>query len=145
MSASEDTEIRDWLGRYRRIHVVGLSDKPERASFGVAQRLQRLGYEIVPVNPNIARWQGLRAYPSLSEAPGPFEIVDVFRRSELVMPVVVQAAAVGAKLVWLQEGVTSDEAARYLAARGIPIVQDRCLAVLANILRPEGPSQRDNG
>src|SRR5437762_5958715 len=115
------------LRECRRVAVVGISDRPERDSHRVAAYLQRAGYEIVPVNPNVTEVLGLRCWPSLEAAPGPIDVVDVFRRSELVEPVVDAAIAVGAKAVWMQDGVVNERAAAKARAAGLLVVMDRCM------------------
>jgi len=124
-----DTEVRDLLQRYRRIAVVGLSDKPDRPSHGVAAYLQRAGYAITPVNPMIDEALGVRAVDSLSEVEQPIEIVDVFRRSEDVPPVVEDAIAAGAKVLWLQLGIVNETAAQRAREAGMTVIQDLCLKV----------------
>ena len=124
----EDAAVARML-RAKRIVVVGLSDDPGRPSYGVARYLQSVGKEIVPVNPNYEKVLGLRSYPSLAAAPGPIEVVDVFRRPEFCAEVVREAIAAGAKGVWLQSGIVSKEAARLAAEAGIDFVQDRCIKV----------------
>ena len=110
----------------RRIAVVGLSDDPSRPSFGVASYLLAAGKEVISVNPNHERVLGLKCYPSLTLAPGPIDLVDVFRRPEFCADVVREAITVGAKGVWLQSG---DEA-RELAGRAkLDYVENRCLMV----------------
>src|SRR5215510_5089084 len=115
------------LREFRRVAVVGISDRPERDSHRVAAYLQRAGYTIVPVNPRVGEVLGLRCWPSLEAAPGPIEVVDVFRRSELVDPVVDGAIAVGAKAVWMQDGVVNEPAAVRARAAGLLVVMDRCM------------------
>jgi predicted CoA-binding protein len=133
-----DDAIRDILIRYRRIAVVGLSDKPERPSYGVAAYLQRAGYHITPVNPTVEETLGLTAVDSLAEVPPPVEIVDVFRRSEDVPPVVEDAIAAGAKVVWLQLGIVNEAAAERARQAGLTVIQDRCLKVEhARLLGPQ--------
>jgi uncharacterized protein len=127
MENPSDAEIRDLLIRYRRIAVVGLSDKPDRPSHGVAAYLQRVGYDVTPVNPTIREALGVAAVPSLREAPQPVEIVDVFRRPEDVPPVADDAIAAGAKVLWLQEGIVNEAAAEKARAAGMTVVQDRCM------------------
>lgn len=113
----------------KRIAVVGLSDDPSRASYGVAAYLRSAGKEIIPVNPNYERVMGLKCYPSLEQAPGPVDVVDVFRRPEHCADVVRSAVAVGAKGVWLQSGIVNDEAEEIARRAGIDFVQDRCMKV----------------
>jgi hypothetical protein len=124
-----DEVIRDLLTRYRRIAVVGLSDRPDRPSYGVARYLQDAGYEITPVNPTIQETLGKRALASLKAVPPPVEIVDVFRRAEDVPPVVDDAIAAGAKVLWLQLGIVNEAAAERARQAGMTVVQDRCLKV----------------
>jgi len=124
----EATVIRRMLGG-KRIAVVGLSDDPRRPSYDVARYLLSVGKEIIPVNPNHAKVMGLKSYPSLGQVPGPVDVVDVFRRPEFCADVVRDAIAAGAKGVWLQTGIVSDEAERIAAEAGIDFVQDRCLKV----------------
>src|SRR5215472_14427586 len=115
------------LREFRRVAVVGISDRPERDSHRVAAYLQRAGYTIIPVNPRVDAVLGLRCWPSLDDAPGPIEVVDVFRRSELVPPIVEAAIRVGAKAVWMQDGVVHEAAAAAARAAGLLVVMDRCM------------------
>jgi predicted CoA-binding protein len=115
------------LRELRRVAVVGISDRPERDSHRVAAYLQRAGYTIIPVNPNVDEVLGLRCWPDLELAPKPIEVVDVFRRSELVPPVVEAAIRVGARAVWMQDGVVHEEAAGRARAAGLLVVMDRCM------------------
>ena len=116
----------DVLRTYRTIAVVGLSSDPSRPSYGVAAYLKEHGYRIIPVNPNETEVLGERAYASLRDVPGPVEIVDVFRRSSEAPPVVDDAIAVGAKVVWMQDGVVHEGAAAKARAAGLVVVMDRC-------------------
>jgi uncharacterized protein len=113
----------------RTVAVVGLSGKPGRPSFGVAQYLVRAGLTVFPVNPALDSWQGLTAYESLADVPEQIDIVDVFRRPEYAPGVAAEAVAVGAGSLWLQLGVISTEAAATAAEAGLDVVMDRCLAV----------------
>ena len=115
------------LREYRRIAVVGISDRPERDSHRVAAYLAQAGYVIIPVNPNVTQVLGERCWPSLDDAPKPIEVVDVFRRSELVEPVVDAAIRVGAKALWMQDGVVNEAAAAKARAAGLLVVMDRCM------------------
>ena len=115
------------LREYRRIAVVGISDRPDRDSYRVAAYLAQAGYVIVPVNPNVTQVLGERCWPTLDDAPKPIEVVDVFRRSELVEPVVDAAIRVGAKAVWMQDGVVNETAAAKARAAGLLVVMDRCM------------------
>lgn len=122
-----DEEIRDILLTTRRIAVVGASDRPDRASFGVSAFLVDRGYAITPVNPGIAgrSLHGAPVVAQLAEA-GPLDMVDVFRRSQDAGAVVDEAIRLGARTVWLQLGVTDDAAGERARAAGLRFVQDRC-------------------
>jgi predicted CoA-binding protein len=120
-------EIRSILKTYRTIAVVGLSDKPDRDSHRVAAYLRQKGYRIIPVNPMVAEVLGEKSYPSLKDVPEPVEIVDIFRRPEAVPPIVDEAIAVGAKVVWMQEGIVHNEAAAKARAAGLQVVMNRCI------------------
>jgi predicted CoA-binding protein len=109
------------------IAVVGLSSKRFRPSHGVAEYLQRSGYRIIPVNPSEEEILGEKCYPDLDSIPGPVDIVDIFRRSEYVPDIVEAAIRKGAKVVWMQEGVIHEEAARRAEAAGLSVVMDRCI------------------
>src|SRR3984893_6386910 len=109
------------------IAVVGLSANPQRPSHGVARYLQRAGYRIIPVNPNVTAVLGERAYATLSELPGPVHVLEVFRRSEFAGAIVDDAIAVGAGAVWLQDGVVDEAAAARARAAGLDVVMDDCM------------------
>jgi len=111
----------------RTIAVVGLSPDPRRPSHGVARYLQRVGYRIIPVNPNIDEVLGERAYPSLRDVTDPVDVVDIFRRSEFVGPIVDDAIAMRAHAVWLQDGVVDQLAAARARAAGLDVVMDDCM------------------
>ncbi len=115
------------LREARRIAVVGISARPERDSHRVAAYLQAAGYDIVPVNPLCVRVLGLCCCVSLRDAPGPIDVVDVFRRPELIEPVVDDAIAIGARVLWLQDGVVNEAAAARARAAGLRVVMDRCM------------------
>ncbi len=116
----------DVLRAYRTIAVVGLSSDPSRPSYGVAEYLQRHGYRIIPVNPNETEVLGERAYASLRDVPEPVKIVDVFRRPADTPPIVDDAIAVGAKVVWMQDGIVHEGAAAKARAAGLVVIMDRC-------------------
>jgi uncharacterized protein len=122
-------QVRALLKDSKRIAVVGLSDKPDRDSFVVARYLQAHGYEIIPVNPAVDEVLGCKSYKTLSEVPGHVDIVDVFRRSEAVPPIVDEAIAIKAGSVWLQLGVVHEEAAKKAEASGLAVVQAKCIKV----------------
>ncbi len=126
---SAGSSITDIIGRARTIAVVGLSDKPDRASYRVASYLQRAGYRIIPVNPQVESVLGEPSRASLRDVTEPVDIVDIFRRSEAVPPVVEDAIAIGAKVVWMQSGIVNEAAARRAREAGLQVVMDRCLMV----------------
>lgn len=125
----DHNEMKTMLSTARTIAVVGLSDKPDRASFGVAHYMQRAGYKIIPVNPTVKEVLGVPAVASLHDISEPIDIVDIFRRSEDVGPVVDEAIEVGAKAVWMQLGIVNDEAANKARAAGLAVVMDKCLKI----------------
>jgi predicted CoA-binding protein len=119
--------IADLLRQSRTIAVVGLSSKKFRPSHGVAEYMQQAGYRIIPVNPHESEVLGEKAYGRLEDIPEHIDIVDIFRRSEAVPPVVESAIRIGASAVWMQEGVVHDEAARKAREAGLVVVMDRCI------------------
>lgn len=119
--------IPEILASYKTIAVVGLSSRKFRASYGVAAYMQRAGYRIIPVNPQEQDVLGEKCYPGLSSVPIPVEIVNVFRRSEFVPEIVDEAIAIGAKAIWMQEGVAHEAAAAKARAAGLDVVMDRCI------------------
>ena len=129
MIVADDASIARILGESRNIAVVGLSPKPERPSHGVARYLLGVGYRIIPVNPGQRQLLGLTCYSSLIEVPEPIDVVDCFRRSEDMPALAKQAVAVGAKVLWMQLGVISEEAAAIAAAGGLQVVMDRCTKI----------------
>jgi predicted CoA-binding protein len=108
------------------IAVVGLSSDPRRPSHGVAAYMQRQGYRIIPVNPNETEVLGAKAYPTLADVPEKIDLVDIFRRSDEAGKAVDEAIAVGAKAVWLQDGVIDNLAAQRALAAGLLVVMNRC-------------------
>ena len=123
-----ESVIDETLKECKTIAVVGLSPDTERPAYQVACYLMERGYKITPVNPTVAEILGEKCYPSLKDIPGQIDVVDVFRRSEYVPPIVEDAIAIGAKVVWLQEGVVHEEAARRAESAGLKVVMDRCMA-----------------
>jgi uncharacterized protein len=119
--------IPDLLRKSRVIAVVGLSSKQFRPSYGVAEYMQREGYRIIPVNPNETEVLGEKAYARLEDVPERVDIVDIFRRSEFVQPIVDDAIRLGAAAVWMQEGVVDEKSAEKARAAGLAVVMDRCI------------------
>jgi predicted CoA-binding protein len=124
---ADDALLREILSTMRRIAVVGISDRPDRASHGIARFLIGHGFEVVPVNPRLDEVFGLKVHPDLRSVDGHIDVVDVFRRSEAVPPIIDEAIAVRADTVWLQQGIRHDEAASRALAAGLRVVQDRCI------------------
>ncbi len=118
--------IKRILDECRTIAVVGLSSKSTRPSHGVAAYMQRAGYRVTPVNPNENEVLGEKSYASLAEVPGRIDLVDVFRRSEEAGAAVDEAIAIGARAVWLQEGVIDHAAAQRAVDAGLLVVMDHC-------------------
>ena len=126
-----------WIGTVREeeeilktcqtVAVVGLSPKSNRPSNMVASYLQENGYKIIPVNPRAGEILGEVCYANLSSIPNPVDVVDIFRRSEAVPPIVEEAIEIGAKAVWMQEGVINEKAAAWAKEAGLLVVMDRCM------------------
>jgi predicted CoA-binding protein len=119
--------IENILIHCRTIAVVGLSSKPFRASYGVSEYMQSAGYRIIPVNPAETEVLGEKSYPALEAVPEKIDLVNIFRRSEFVSNIVDAAIRVGAKAIWMQEGVEDTTAAARAKAAGIDVVMDRCI------------------
>ena len=117
------------LSCYSTIAVVGLSTNPNRPSYFAALYMLRRGYKIIPVNPRAEEILGQRCYPSLRDIPEAVEIVDIFRPSAAVPPIVEDAVAIGAKVIWMQFGVINEDAARRAREAGLEVVMDQCVKV----------------
>jgi uncharacterized protein len=126
-------DIRSILTSFRHIAIVGISDKRDRPSHGVARYLLQAGYEIYPVNPMIDEVLGMTCWPSLSAIPAEqrklIEIVNIFRKPADVPPVVDEAIAIGARVVWMQLGITNAQAAEKARQAGLEVIENRCIAV----------------
>lgn len=139
-----DDDVRSLLSDAKVIAVVGASSKPHRPSFGVAAYLQANGYRIVPVNPNEREVLGEPAFATLRDIPSDLhvEIVDVFRRSEHTPEVARDAVEIGARALWLQEGVWSEEAAAIAKAGGLDVIMDACIKKVRHRLAIERGDER---
>ncbi|WP_411886431.1 CoA-binding protein [Polaromonas sp. YR568] len=128
------------LNHCRTIAVVGLSPHPHRASFDVSRYMQANGYRIIPVNPNATEVLGEKAYPTLTEAARheKIDLVNCFRNSEDIPPVVDEAIAIGAKAVWMQLGISNPAAAAKAEAAGLLVVQDHCIKIDHRVLQSRG-------
>ena len=138
--APEDRELRILLGEARTIAVVGLSSRPGRPSLDVAAYLQQRGYRIVPVNPRETEVLGERAYPSLRDIPEGLavDVVDVFRRAEDTPPIARDDVAIGAKVLWLQDGIVNEEAYRIATEGGLEVIMGVCIRRTDQRLQREG-------
>ncbi len=130
-----DDEIRRLLINANTVAMVGASNNPDRASYGIMHKLQSVGYKVIPVNPRESEVLGEKAYPSLSDIPVPVDIVDVFRRAEDTPPIAEEAVKIGAKALWLQSGIWNEDAAARASAGGLTVVMDACLGTLHALLR----------
>ena len=123
------SEIRSIVGNSKTIAVIGISNRDDRASKYVSEYMQRVGYTIYPVNPNLDEWNGLEVYDSLLDVPVKVDIVDVFRRSSETISVARDAISAGAKVLWLQQGVVNDDAAVIASEAGLAVIMDSCIMV----------------
>jgi predicted CoA-binding protein len=119
--------IEDILNNSRTVAVVGLSANPDRPSHNVAGYLKEQGYTIIPVNPDEKEILGEKSYPDLASIPVKVDLVDIFRRSEDVLPIVREAVKIGAGAVWMQEGVINREAAAEARKAGLKVVMNKCM------------------
>src|ERR1700720_1591917 len=122
-----DREIKELLGKAHTVAGVGLSSRRSRASYGVSQYMQSAGYRIIPVNPNEQQVLGEKAYARLEDVPEKIDVVDVFRRSEFVPEIVDAAIRVGARAIWMQDGVVDEAAAQRARDAGLFVVMDDCI------------------
>ena len=127
VSIPQTDPITELLTRAKTIAVVGLSDNPLRASYGVSAYMQDQGYRIIPVNPQIDACLGEKAYASLLDVPDKIDIVNIFRRPEFVEEIVEQAIQLKVPAIWMQEDVIHEKAAAKARAAGIFVVMDRCI------------------
>jgi uncharacterized protein len=131
-------EMRKVLAMGKTIAVVGLSSKRGRAGRTIPAYLQREGYRIIPVNPNLTEALGEKAYPNLHGVPVAVDVVEIFRRPEEVLPIVEDAISIGAKAVWMQSGIVNEEAARRAEAAGLTVIMDACMGDVHQLLRSKG-------
>ena len=131
MPLTSDHEIDELLRGAKVIAIVGASDRPDRASYGVMKFAQDRGYRTIPVNPRITgeHVHGEYVWRDLAQLGEPIDIVDIFRKSEDVGPIVDEAIAVGAKAVWMQLGIENAEAAKRAEAAGLQVVENKCLKI----------------
>jgi predicted CoA-binding protein len=144
-----DAAIRQLLTDARTIAMVGASSNPDKAPYGIMQNLQRAGYRVIPVNPHETEVLGERSYPSLADIPDRIDIVDVFRRPEETPQIADQAVTIGAKALWLQTGISNEDAAARAAGAGLMVVMDACIGATHAMLRippkTTSPASRETG
>ena len=128
MTTAEDDSITRILASAKTIAVVGLSGKPYRSSFGVSETLQSSGYRIFPVNPKEIEVLGEKCYARLEDIPERIDIVDIFRRPEFVPEIVDSAIRIGARAIWMQEGVEDEPSAARARQAGLFVIMDNCIA-----------------
>ena len=129
MANPPDQEIAALLKSAKTIAVVGISADRSRASNGIARYLQRTGFRVIPVNPNESEVLGEKCYSNLRNIPEPVDIVDVFRRMEFLPAIAADAIAINAKVLWMQQGIESDEAASMARNAGLIVIEDRCIMI----------------
>ena len=124
---TDPARLREILLSSKTIAIVGLSSNPEKDSNNIARYLKDQSYRIIPVNPTASEILGERSYPNLTSIPEPVDVVQIFRRSEDVPPIIDEAIAIGAKVVWMQEGIVNVAAAQTATDAGLRVVMDRCM------------------
>ena len=130
-----DQDLKELLTNATTIAIVGASSNPDKESYGIMQKLLSVGYHVIPVNPNDTEILGQRSYPSLIDVPEHIDIVDVFRRAEDTPSIADDAVTIGAKALWLQTGIVSEDAAARAEAGGLVVVMDRCIGATHSLLR----------
>ena len=130
-----DQELIALLTGATTIAIVGASSNPDKASYGIMQKLQKVGYRVIPINPRETEILGERSYASLTDVPERIDIVDVFRRSEDTPSIADDAVAIGAKALWLQTGISNEDAAARASAGGLTVVMDACIGATHSLLR----------
>src|SRR5262245_27113761 len=130
-----DDQLKALLTEASTIAMLGASSNPDKESHGIMQKLQRVGYRVIPVNPRETEVLGERAYPSLLDIPDHVDIVDVFRRPEDTPAIADDAVKIGAKALWMQTGIVNEEAAERAEAGGLMVVMDQCIGATHAILR----------
>jgi predicted CoA-binding protein len=133
-SNPSDQELKELLTNATTIAIVGASSNPDKAPYGIMQKLQKAGYKVIPINPHETEILGERSYPSLIDVPERIDIVDVFRRAEDTPAIADDAVKIGAKALWLQTGITSEDAAQRAKAGGLSVVMDLCIGATHSLL-----------
>ena len=138
---NRDQEMKEILLSTKTIASVGLSGNQEKESYGIAAYLMEQGYQVIPVNPTATEILGEKAYPDLESVPVKIDVVQVFRKPEDVPPVVDSAIKIGAKVVWMQEGIRHEGAAQKARDAGLQVVMDACMRATHRRLIGPGPLQ----
>jgi predicted CoA-binding protein len=137
-----DAELTQLLTTASTIAMVGASSNSEKPSYGIMRKLQSAGYRVIPVNPRETEVLGERAYPSLSDIPDRVDVVDVFRRAEDTPPIADEAVKIGARALWLQQGISSEQAATRARAGGLTVVMNKCIGATHELLGIPKKDQR---
>lgn len=129
-----NVKVIEVLNNAKTIAVVGLSDKPDRTSYQIAEAMIESGYRIIPINPTVKEVFGVKSYPSLSDVDKDIDIINVFRRSEFLPDIAVEAAKTNCKVFWAQQGIHNEEAFNYLKDRDFTVIMDMCIKVAHSVL-----------
>lgn len=134
MKNPENEQLKTILEETKTIAVVGLSDNPDRTSYQISNEMQKAGYKIIPVNPMVDEVLGEKAYDSLTEIDIPFDMINVFRRSEFLPDIAKEAAQTNCRIFWAQQGIINEEAYNYLKEQGFTVIMDMCIKVVHSVL-----------
>lgn len=134
MKNPENEQLKAILEETKTIAVVGLSDNPDRTSYQISREMQKAGYKIIPVNPMVDEVLGEKSYQSLADIDIPFDMINVFRRSEFLPEIAKEAAETDCRVFWAQQGVINEEAFNYLKERGFTVIMDMCIKVVHSVL-----------
>ena len=141
-SNPSDQELKELLTNATTIAIVGASSNPDKESYGIMKKLLSVGYHVIPVNPKETEILGQQSYPSLIDVPEPIDIVDVFRRAEDTPAIADDPVTKGAKALWLQTGISSEDAAARAKAGGLMVVMDTCIGATHSLLRIAPKAQK---
>lgn len=134
MKNPENEQLKKVLEETKTIAVVGLSDNPERTSYQISEEMQKAGYKIIPVNPTVDEVLGEKAYASLADIDIPFDIINVFRRSDFLPDIAKEAVQTDCRIFWAQQGVINEEAYNYLKEHDFTVIMDMCIKVVHSVL-----------
>jgi len=134
MKNPENEQLKAILEETKTIAVVGLSDNPDRTSYQISREMQKAGYKIIPVNPMVEEVLGEKSYQSLADIDIPFDMINVFRRSEFLPEIAKEAAETDCRVFWAQQGVINEEAFNYLKEHDFAVIMDMCIKVVHSVL-----------